>query len=275
MDKKLRRLLFVLLALALLISGGYLAYKAIEARSAARDYEGALRAAGIGGLTVPSVPPAPSAPSTPQPSEGPGEEPENGGEGDPWLEALKAVNLSDLRDVNSDVLGWITIPDTELSYPVLACEDNGYYLNHTWSGERNAAGAIFLEQQCARDFSDFNVIVYGHRMHNNMMFGTLRFYEGADYWREHPSVYLVSDAGVARYDIFAAYEAGVRTQTYRLGLAEEGEKQEFLDYCVGKSVLDTGVVPATSEQVLTLSTCTRQGGAYSRWVVQAVLRETA
>lgn len=270
MNKKVYRLLFVLLTLALLISGGYLTYKAVEARFAARDYEGALRAAGIGDLTVPSVPPVPSGLQSP---EDPGEEPEHGAEGDPWLEALKAVNLSDLRGVNSDVLGWITIPDTELSYPVLVCEDNWYYLNHTWSGERNAAGSIFLEQQCALDLSDFNVIIYGHRMHNNMMFGTLRFYEGMDYWREHPSVYLVSDAGVARYDIFAAYEAGVRTQTYRLGLVEETEKQEFIDYCLGKSVLDTGIIPTTSEQILTLSTCTWQGGASSRWVVQAVLRE--
>lgn len=271
MKKKLYRLIYILLVLVLLISGGFLIYKKIEANAAARDYEGALQAAGIENLAVPSAPSDPQpAPESDSPDSG--QEPQESG--DPWLQTLRAVNLSALRGVNSDILGWITIPDTELSYPILAGRDNQYYLNHTWSGERNAAGAIFLEKECASDFSDFNVIIYGHRMHNNMMFGTLRFYEDMAFWTEHPCVYLVSGAGVARYDIFAAYEAGVRDPTYRLNLEKEEDKQEFLDFCLSSSVLDTGVVPTTSDQILTLSTCTRQGGASTRWVVQAAREVT-
>lgn len=274
MKKKLHRLLYVLLVLTLVISGGFLLYKQIEARAAAQDYEGALQAAGIEDL---AAPPAPSTRPSPAPApggSGSDQEAEAQEEGDPWLETLRAVDLPALRGVNSDILGWITIPDTELSYPILAGRDNQYYLNHTWSGERNAAGAIFLEKECASDFSDFNVIIYGHRMHNNMMFGTLRFYEDTAFWAEHPSVYLTSDTGVARYDIFAAYEAGVKDPTYRLNLEEEEEKQEFIDFCLSSSVLDTGVVPTTSDQILTLSTCTQQGGASTRWVVQAVRQTT-
>lgn len=271
MKKKLYRLIYALLVLTLVISGGFLLYKKIEANAAAKDYEGALQAAGIENLVVPSVPSAAQPASEPGGPDGSQEVQEGG---DPWLQTLRAVDLSALRGVNSDILGWITIPDTELSYPVLTGRDNQYYLNHTWSGERNAAGAIFLEMNCANDFSDFNVIIYGHRMHNNMMFGTLRFYEDPAFWAEHPSVYLVSGDGVARYDIFAAYEAGVRDQTYRLNLAEEEDKQVFIDFCLSSSVLDTGVVPATSDQILTLSTCTRQGGASTRWVVQAVREST-
>lgn len=269
MKKELYRLLFVLLALILLVSGGFLLYKKTEANAAAQDYEGALQAAGIEDLVAPPAAPS-SAPSAAESDSGQ----EVQQEGDSWLQTLRAVNLSSLRGVNSDILGWIVIPDTDLSYPVLAGRDNQYYLNHTWSGERNAAGAIFLEKECASDFSDFNVIIYGHRMNNDMMFGTLRFYNDIDFWAEHPSVYLVSDAGVARYDIFAAYEAGVRDQTYRLNLVEDLEKHAFLNFCLSSSVLDTGVVPTTSDQILTLSTCTRQGGAATRWVVQAVLQET-
>lgn len=271
MKKKLYRLLYVLLVLTLVISGGFLIYKQIEARAAAQDYEGALQAAGIGDLAA-----QPAPPSDPQPapeSDSPDSSQESQESGDPWLETLRSVDLPALRGINSDILGWITIPDTDLSYPVLDGRDNQYYLNHTWSGERNAAGAIFLEMNCASDFSDFNVIIYGHRMHNNMMFGTLRFYEDMAFWAEHPSVYLVSDTGVARYDIFAAYEAGVRDQTYRLDMAEE-EKQMFIDFCLASSVLDTGVEPTTSDRILTLSTCTRQGGAATRWVVQAVREST-
>ena len=273
MKKKLHRLLYVLLVLTLVISGGFLLYKQIEARAAAQDYEGALQAAGIEDL---AAPPAPSTRPSPAPApggSGSDQEAEVQEEGDPWLETLRAVDLPALRGVNSDILGWITIPDTELSYPILAGRDNQYYLNHTWSGERNAAGAIFLEMNCASDFSDFNVILYGHRMHNNMMFGTLRFYDNLEYWKEHPRVYLFTDDSVRVYDIFAAMETPVDSPTYSFGLTEETDKQAFIDYAVEASVLDTGIVPTTEDSILTLSTCTQQGGPQSRWVVQAVLRD--
>ena len=272
MKKKLYRLLYVLLILTLAVSGGFLIYKQIEARAAAQDYEGALQAAGIEDLAV-----QPAPPSDPQPasegSDNPADVQREQEEGTSWLEALGAVDLSALRGVNSDILGWITIPDTDLSYPVVDGRDNRYYLNHTWSGERNAAGAIFLEMNCASDFSDFNVILYGHRMHNNMMFGTLRFYDNLEYWKEHPRVYLFTDDSVRVYDIFAAMETPVDSPTYSFGLTEETDKQAFIDYAVEASVLDTGIVPTTEDSILTLSTCTQQGGPQSRWVVQAVLRD--
>lgn len=164
------------------------------------------------------------------------------------------------------------IPETELSYPILQGEDNRYYLNHTWLGERSTVGAIFMECQCAPDFSDFNTIIYGHRMNNESMFGILKSYENLDFWREHPAVYLVTDSGVNIYDVFAAHEVGIREIVYRLDVEENDLQQEFIDFCLDRSEIDTGVVPDREDQVLTLSTCTGRGHA-TRWIVQAVLRE--
>lgn len=270
MKKWLYRILVLVFAVTLLISGGFLVYKYIEGIHAAEDYDSAAEIAGIQGMKeLPSVAPEQSAAPSPSDSGAPQEDPALLA----WLDSMSQTDLSALRKINSEVNTWIAIPDTELSYPVMAHADNTYYLNHTWLGMSNAAGAIFLDGRCSPDHSDFNTIIYGHRMHNNMMFGTLRFYDDLEYWEEHPRVYIFTDDGVRVYDIFAAMETPVDSPTYSFGLTEESDKQAFLDYAVETSVLDTGIVPTTEDHILTLSTCTQQGGPQTRWVVQAVLRE--
>lgn len=184
------------------------------------------------------------------------------------------MDLNALEEVNSDVLGWITIPDTPISYPLVQAADNQYYLERAWDKTANAAGSIFLDWHVQPDFSDFNTVIYGHRMRNNSMFGSLKHYNKADYWAAHPEVFLTTEAGVARYEIFAAYEVSVLGTTYQMdGFDDAADRQAFLDFCVKQSVIDTGVVPTPDTPILTLSTCT--GNGYStRWVVQAALAET-
>ena len=109
-------------------------------------------------------------------------------------------------------------------------------------------------------------------MRNGSMFGGLKQYKDLDYWKEHPSVYIVDDSGVHRYDIFAAHEVGVRTITYGLGITDQDTKEKFIQFAQTGSVIETGVVPTVEDRVLTLSTCT--GNGYdTRWVVQAVLND--
>jgi len=117
--------------------------------------------------------------------------------------------------------------------------------------------------------SDFHTIIYGHNMKSKTMFSSIRNYRKAEYWEKHPYIYVVTDEEVYRYEVYAAYEASVTSDTYRLGFKEEG-KQVFLDLGMESSVIETGVVPSVTDRILTLSTCT--GSGYdTRWVVQARL----
>ena len=188
---------------------------------------------------------------------------------DPYAQALKDMDFSALRQQNPDVLGWILIPGTRVSYPVVQGTDNSYYLDHTWRGGKNSVGAIFMDYRNSGDLSDFNTILYGHRMNNRSMFGTLSQYKSRSYWQAHPYVYLTDDSGTHRSEIFAAGEVSVDSDVYRLGLRSSSGRQSFLDSCLSLSALNTGVTPHVYDKVLTLSTCTGNGHA-TRWVVQAV-----
>jgi sortase B len=202
----------------------------------------------------------------------PGEEIDEADATDPYIEALESIDLAALQEENSDVLGWIFIPDTKVNYPVLQSSDNEYYLDHTWQKTSSATGSIFLDYQSSGDMSDFNTLIYGHRMANGSMFRTLANYNTQSYWEEHPSVYVVDAAGCRRYDVFAAYEVSVVGISYEISFADDAAKQDFINQCLARSCITTGVQPTVDDRIITLSTCTGRGYS-TRWVVQAVYHE--
>ena len=296
--KTIRIILTCLLAAVFAVSVGMMIFHQIEYQKTLADADEAARLAGlpVGNETrrPEAAPPAENRPSETEGQEpGPSAEPTEGAPAEPTAEPtaepyiepppewyllpadardLAWINLGALRAVNPDVVGWISIPGTMVSYPLLHGTDNEYYLNRSWKKEYMGSGAIFMETECSKDLTDYHTIIYGHRMQNGTMFGSIKYYSGADYWRQHPSVYIVLDDVIYRYDIFAAHEAAVTSVIYRLDLKESHLEEEFLQYCINDSVLKTGLTPGEEDRILTLSTCTGSGYS-SRWVVHGVLAE--
>lgn len=191
-------------------------------------------------------------------------------EEDPHIQALEAIDLEALRAVNPDVIGWIRIPDTDVDYPLMQGTDNDYYLNHTWDSQKSIVGSIFLEYQNSPDLTDHNTMVYGHNMDNGSMFASLRYYQDENYWKAHPYVYILSDAGIYRYEIFSFYTTEVEGNAYGLEFATDRIKTLFLNEICRDSVVKTQIRPEITDRILTLSTCS--GIGYStRWVVHARL----
>ena len=191
-------------------------------------------------------------------------------EDDPVMEEMTGISLAALREVNPDVTGWIRIPETKVDYPILQGEDNDFYLNHTWEKEPNSLGSIFLEHQSSPDLTDYNTIIYGHNMKNGAMFGDLDLFSLQRFWEEHPYVYILTDDGVYRYEIFAFCQAEVESLTYGLNPRRTDTKEKFLNLSLETAWYDTGIKPPVTDRILTLSTCS--GGGYThRFVVQARL----
>lgn len=271
-----RRGAVLVLLLVFLVSGAQVLLELLDYRRGEESYGEAERLANLPDLSLlPTPAPLPSAkPSDPAPvptaGESPAPDPTPTPYTDPYAAALSAMDFAALREVNGEVIGWLVIPGTQISYPLLQGEDNSYYLTRTWKGGKSAVGAIFLEHTNSADLSDFHTIVYGHNMKNGSMFGALQNYRDGAYLAAHPSVYLTVDGGSYRYDIFAVYEASVDSSTYQIGFSGEESRQAFLDDCLSRSALSTEVTPHTWDRILTLSTCTPASSKTTRWVVQAV-----
>ena len=261
--KRLRFVLTLVLAAVFIASGAMFVHQLLDYRAGDAAYEEAVEIAKLPEpvTETPETPAEVSEQTTADPTPEPSAEPPT----DP----LASIDLAALQAVNADVLGWLSIPNTAISYPLVQGTDNDYYLSHTWNRSSSAVGAIFMDARCSSDRSGFNTIIYGHRMNNGSMFASLKYYSDQSYWQAHPRIDLVDASGRHTYDIYTAYEVSTEGEAYRLSFPDDADRQAFLDDGLSRSVLSTGITPQVSDRVLTLSTCTGRGHA-TRWVVQAI-----
>lgn len=266
--KKDRFLKFSLIVAGLLffVTLLLLGYRLFQYHQGRRIYDSAIEIVKLPPLDQPSIlDPVSSSDTTPAADSG------RSDESPACVEALSSMDITALQAINTDVLGWITIPDTILSYPLVQGSDNSYYLDHTWDHQNNIVGSIYLESSCSSDFSDFNTLIFGHRMNNLSMFGSLKAYKDLGYWTQHPDVLITDQSQTRTYRIFAAMEAEITDPVYLVKVTATDEKQSVIDSILAKNILNTGIVPTTDDQIITLCTCTGRGYE-SRFVVLAVLQ---
>lgn len=180
---------------------------------------------------------------------------------------MARIDLASLQAMNSDAVGWIEIPGTAISYPVVHTTDNTFYLTHTFRKENNKSGSIFIETQNSADFSDLHTIIFGHNMKDGSMFAGLKNYEKEKYWNSHPYIYIDLSDGSHCYEIFSCHTADVTDASYTIGYSSDETYASFLNTLKASSLYDTGINVSTSDPVITLSTCTNNGK--ERFVVHA------
>ena len=61
-------------------------------------------------------------------------------------ETKNKIDWNKLSSTNSDIVGWIEIPNTNINYPILK-DENLYYLNHNFERKINTNGSIFIRNE--------------------------------------------------------------------------------------------------------------------------------
>ena len=172
-------------------------------------------------------------------------------------EQTGGVELDALFEQNSDLFGWITIPDTAVDYPVMHTPDVPQkYLRRNFYGEYSLSGVPFLEATCTSDSS--NLIVYGHNMKSGIMFHDLENYLDAAYCAAHPTISLTTAEGETLYDVVAALHFQVTEQTVAAYYAVPQTKEAFDAYVEAlraASAYEVYMDVEWGSQLLTLSTC--------------------
>ena len=187
--------------------------------------------------------------------------------------AYLVVDFDGLAEINSDVRAWIDIPGTDVSYPVVQTADDEYYLSHSFDGRSNRAGSIFLDSRSDSSLTGRNTVIYGHRMNNGSMFGSLNRLSGAAYRREHEYIhlYIPGAALPLTYQIFATWESpsSLDSLAYQVDFPDADAYSEWLNDLESRSFL-TDLTLSPDDQILTLSTCVR-GDGDTRFIVAARL----
>ena len=192
-------------------------------------------------------------------------------------EYVSPIDFEELQKLNADIYAWIEIPGTAINYPVVQSpNDDGYYLNHTIEEQEGYPGAIYTERQNAKDFSDYNTVIYGHNMKDGSMFMGLHAYEDPQYLKEYNEVIIYTPNHQYTYRIFAAviYNNSHILNSY--DFENEEQRQLYLDSIYAsrtmQSSIDDSVEVDTQSKLLTLSTCIG-GQPNQRFLVEAVLTD--
>ena len=72
------------------------------------------------------------------------------------------ISMEELREINSDVIGWLTISGTNVDYPLLQGEDDLYYASHDVYGKGSLTGSVYLAAENDPNVSDYYSIIYAH-----------------------------------------------------------------------------------------------------------------
>ena len=114
-----------------------------------------------------------------------------------------------LDSVNHDYVGWLTVDDTLIDYPVMKSseEDPEYYLYRDFYGNDSVSGCLFIGEGCNSDSKSF--VIYGHNMNNESMFGALDEYYDYDYAQKHQDIHFYVNGEDRSYRVFAAFQTKV------------------------------------------------------------------
>ena len=187
------------------------------------------------------------------------------------------VKFEELQAVNPDVYAWITVPGTDIDYPILQhASDNSYYIMHNIDGSYGYPGCIYTENMNSKDFTDNNTVIYGHNMKNGSMFAQLHKFEDPDFFDANREVVIYLPGEVLHYTIFAAHIYDDRHLLYSFDFTNPEVYQKYLDSIFStrdmSANIDKDITVATDDQIITLVTCIGSQ-PNNRLLVQAVLTD--
>ena len=152
--------------------------------------------------------------------------------------------FEELQETNSDVIGWLTIYDSNIDYPLLfpSDGDNNYYLSHDPVRKYTTSGSLYLDARNVRDFSDFNNIIHGHHMAEHKMFGDLDLFMDEEYFLKHEFGNLFANGKDYGFQIVAVVKTdGYDWNIYRLNVDTEEKRLEYINALYSKAILVRGV----------------------------------
>ena len=166
-----------------------------------------------------------------------------------------------LLATNSETVGYVYIPGTQLDEPVVQTTDNATYLDKRFDGVNEPLmGAVFMDADNKKDFSDRLTWLFGHargsKVPDHRMFKDVNYYSRQEYFDEHPYVVIETPERKYYYEAVAMIIVPEETAFYRTSFDDDAdfEKQLTTIYDTAE-VKKPNVKVSAKDKYLVLSTC--------------------
>lgn len=156
---------------------------------------------------------------------------------------------------NSDYVGDIRIPGTNINEHILKSSNNDYYLSHKEDGTYFKYGSITMDYRT--NLSDRKVIIYGHNSKwygiDIVPFKELEGYRNKSFYQKNRYVELVVNNKLIRYEIFSILET--TDYSYIKLSIDSTSWYNHLLYLKSSSIYQVEVEVKEDDEILILQTC--------------------
>ena len=169
----------------------------------------------------------------------------------------------DIYNMNKEFIGWLTIPDTNIDYPVMYTPaDEQKYLHLDFDQNYSSSGTLFVAKSANPIKPSDNVLIYGHNMKAGTMFHSLLSYEKEEFYQAHKTFEFDTLSDDGKYEVIAAFRTQIDEDDPSLFKYYESfnfsDEKSFDEYVEKAKSLTPYTIDTTAkygDKLLTLSTC--------------------
>lgn len=190
--------------------------------------------------------------------------------------------FADLYVRNPDLVGWLTIKNTKIDFPIVKTSDNEYYLRRSFDKVQTKYGNPFMDSSNHLLPLDRNTVLYGHHMKTgSQVFTDLVKYRDINTFKENPTIQfstLYADYTWKIYGVYLTNALPSHDNGYVLNyiFTDLKSDESFMNYIKTvdeRKLYSTGVDIQPTDKILTLSTCEYDWDEARLVVVARLLRD--
>lgn len=196
------------------------------------------------------------------------------GQSSPYVEDVNILSrFGKLYELNSNLTGFISVPNSAINYPVVKTTAAGkvYYETHLFDGTFNGYGTPYTYNTIGGNSFNRNIVVYGNTVKSGDMFSELTKYTNLQFYRNSPVINFDSLYKAQSYKVFSVLQFS--GNSFDFSKNSFFDDQEFLDYLTlvkDASKIETNIDLLGTDNILTLVT---QNEGITTCVVARAVRE--
>lgn len=177
------------------------------------------------------------------------------------------ANIEKAYNQNSDVVGWLSVPNTTINDEVLFYPDDRlnpsaqYYERRDITKAYNWYGCYWADYESTfgdRNSISQNTVIYGHSMDDNvdgLKFSQLKKFTDVEFAKKNPYIYFSTPEDNMKFKVFSVMYTE-KSLKYNHANMRTAEFTELVKELKNRSVLTYDVDVRSSDKLITLSTCT-------------------
>lgn len=190
----------------------------------------------------------------------------------PEIDEFQRPSFDELLAINEDVVGWVTLDNTNIDYPVLQGEDNLEYFNKDIFGNFSLGGSIYLDSRNDPNFEDDYSLLYGHFMERGRMFGDLELYREERFFENNQTGSLMTPEEVYDLEIYATLVVGATDEEIFNPTMWNENLEDLIEFANENALYinEAAIEGNEKPKVLAFTTCTTEF-TDARTVVLAIM----